>query len=188
MAENGNKRWTPEEDSRLRELIRSPAAAFDIAAELGRTVSAVKGRAQLLRLTVSRDDYLHRPAIQRLLSFFGASTGFWVCRMPLGQEPGLFTFASATSTVKSFRTKRFHSASHHRRRATGKGCRSLGMTSGDEIECAKSRDSRIKEAICSSANPIMDHWGSFVKRGAFLRRRIVRATPGNPRRFRLDGS
>ena len=97
MAENGNKRWTPEEDSRLRELIRSPAAAFDIAAELGRTVSAVKGRAQLLRLPVSRDDYLHRPAIQRLLSFFGASTGFWVCRMPLSQEPGLFTLASATS-------------------------------------------------------------------------------------------
>ena len=54
MVENSSKRWTAEEDGRLRELIRSHAAAFDIAAELRRTVSAVKARVQLFRLTLGK--------------------------------------------------------------------------------------------------------------------------------------
>jgi hypothetical protein len=54
MIQNSSKHWTSEEDNRLRELVVSNAAAFDIAAELGRTVSAVKGRTLLLRLTLGR--------------------------------------------------------------------------------------------------------------------------------------
>jgi IS30 family transposase len=51
MVENSSKPWTSEEEDRLRALVIANAAAFDIAAELGRTVSAVKGRSTLLRLT-----------------------------------------------------------------------------------------------------------------------------------------
>ena len=54
MVENSSKPWTSEEEDRLRALVIANAAAFDIAAELGRTVSAVKGRATLLRLTPKR--------------------------------------------------------------------------------------------------------------------------------------
>lgn len=54
MVENSSKPWTSEEEDRLRELVISNAAAFDIAAELGRTVSAVKARAQALGLTPGR--------------------------------------------------------------------------------------------------------------------------------------
>jgi hypothetical protein len=44
MVENSSKRWTAEEDGRLRELIRSHAAAFDIAAELRRTLPSRRAR------------------------------------------------------------------------------------------------------------------------------------------------
>jgi hypothetical protein len=54
MVENSSKPWTSQEEDRLRELVISNATAFDIAAELGRTVSAVKARARLLRLTLGR--------------------------------------------------------------------------------------------------------------------------------------
>ena len=43
-----NKAWTSEEDERLRKLIISNVPAFDIAADLGRTVTAVIARAQSL--------------------------------------------------------------------------------------------------------------------------------------------
>ncbi len=46
---NNAKAWTSDEDERLRKLIISNAPAFDIAADLGRTVSAVRARAQALR-------------------------------------------------------------------------------------------------------------------------------------------
>ena len=55
MVENSSKPWTSEEEDRLRELVISNAAAFDIAAELGRTVSAVKARAQVGRQVVLHD-------------------------------------------------------------------------------------------------------------------------------------
>ena len=47
-----NKAWTLDEDERLRKLIISNAPAFDIAEELGRTVSAVRARAQALRISL----------------------------------------------------------------------------------------------------------------------------------------
>jgi hypothetical protein len=45
---NSAKAWTSDEDERLRKLIISNAPAFDIAEELGRTVTAVIARAQSL--------------------------------------------------------------------------------------------------------------------------------------------
>jgi|SRR6266404_234062 len=47
---NHAKAWTSDEDERLRKLIISNAPAFDIAADLGRTVTAVRARAQALRI------------------------------------------------------------------------------------------------------------------------------------------
>jgi hypothetical protein len=47
---NNAKAWTSDEDERLRKLIISNVPAFDIAADLGRTVSAVKARAHALRI------------------------------------------------------------------------------------------------------------------------------------------
>jgi hypothetical protein len=49
MAQNRNRHWTIEDDSRLRELLASRALFCDIAIELGRDLAAVKGRAQRLR-------------------------------------------------------------------------------------------------------------------------------------------
>jgi hypothetical protein len=49
---NNAKAWTSDEDERLRKLIISNAPAFDIAADLGRTVSAVRARAQALRISL----------------------------------------------------------------------------------------------------------------------------------------
>jgi hypothetical protein len=45
---NTSKAWTTDEDERLRKLIISNVPAFDIAADLGRTVTAVITRAQSL--------------------------------------------------------------------------------------------------------------------------------------------
>jgi hypothetical protein len=42
---NNAKAWTSDEDERLRKLIISNAPTFDIAADLGRTVTAVIARA-----------------------------------------------------------------------------------------------------------------------------------------------
>jgi hypothetical protein len=49
---NNAKAWTSDEDERLRKLIISNAPAFDIAADLGRTLSAVRARAQALRISL----------------------------------------------------------------------------------------------------------------------------------------
>ncbi len=49
---NSAKAWTSDEDERLRKLIISNAPAFDIAADLGRTVSAVRAPAQALRISL----------------------------------------------------------------------------------------------------------------------------------------
>jgi DNA-binding NarL/FixJ family response regulator len=53
MAQNRHRHWTPEEDSRLRELA-SRTSFFDIAIELERDLAAVKARAQQLRLAPER--------------------------------------------------------------------------------------------------------------------------------------
>ena len=47
---NNAKAWTSDEDERLRKLIISNVPAFDIAADLGRTVTAVITRAQALQI------------------------------------------------------------------------------------------------------------------------------------------
>ena len=49
---NNAKAWTSDEDERLRKLVISNASAFDIAAGLGRTVTAVRARAQALRISL----------------------------------------------------------------------------------------------------------------------------------------
>ena len=49
---NNAKAWTSDEDERLRKLVISNAPAFDIAADLGRTVTAVRARAQALRISL----------------------------------------------------------------------------------------------------------------------------------------
>jgi hypothetical protein len=42
---SNTKAWTPDEDKRLLQLVISNASVFDIAADLGRTVKAVRARA-----------------------------------------------------------------------------------------------------------------------------------------------
>ena len=44
MAQNRFRRWTPQEEERLRELSNNKVFVFQIAADLGRSVSAVKDR------------------------------------------------------------------------------------------------------------------------------------------------
>lgn len=48
--------WTQEQDDELRRLVAARRNVYAIAAEMRRTVDAIRGRAQLLRLplTVSR--------------------------------------------------------------------------------------------------------------------------------------
>jgi hypothetical protein len=75
MAQNRHRHWTPEEDSRFRELA-SRTSFFDIAIELGRDLAAVKARAQQLRLapervpscaSASQKCARHRPAKQAIM-------------------------------------------------------------------------------------------------------------------------
>ena len=54
---NNAKAWTSDEDEQLRKLIISNAPAFDIAEELGRTVSAVITRAQALHIPRGRSRF-----------------------------------------------------------------------------------------------------------------------------------
>jgi hypothetical protein len=51
---NSYKKWTPEEDECLRSLALANVAPFDIAAQLGRSVSTVKARAHCLGITLQR--------------------------------------------------------------------------------------------------------------------------------------
>jgi hypothetical protein len=54
---NNAKTWTSDEDERLRELVISNASVFDIAVDLGRTVVAVRARAQALRIAPRRSRF-----------------------------------------------------------------------------------------------------------------------------------
>jgi hypothetical protein len=54
---NNAKAWTSDEDKRLRELVISNASVFDIAADLGRTVKAVRARAHALRIALGRSRF-----------------------------------------------------------------------------------------------------------------------------------
>jgi hypothetical protein len=46
--------WTPEEDNRLRMLLGAGKPIEFVAAELNRSVPAVKGRAYVLRISLKR--------------------------------------------------------------------------------------------------------------------------------------
>ena len=46
--------WTPEEDNRLRMLLAEGKPIEFVAAELKRSVKAVKGRAHMLRISLKR--------------------------------------------------------------------------------------------------------------------------------------
>jgi hypothetical protein len=50
VPENTNTKWTPEDDARLKSMIEANTSAHFIAAELKRSVNAVKARAQLLNI------------------------------------------------------------------------------------------------------------------------------------------
>jgi hypothetical protein len=51
---NSYKKWTPEDDEFLRNLVLADVSPFDIAAQLGRSVSTVKGRAHCLGIRLRR--------------------------------------------------------------------------------------------------------------------------------------
>jgi len=52
-----NKNATSGEDERLLQLIISNVSVIDIAAELGRTVKAVRARAHALRIALGRSRF-----------------------------------------------------------------------------------------------------------------------------------
>jgi hypothetical protein len=54
---NNAKAWTSDEDERLRELVISNVSVIDIAADLGRTVKAVRARAYALRIALGRSRF-----------------------------------------------------------------------------------------------------------------------------------
>jgi hypothetical protein len=51
---NSYKKWRSEDDELLRNLVLANVSPFDIAAELGRSVSTVKARAHRLGITRRR--------------------------------------------------------------------------------------------------------------------------------------
>jgi hypothetical protein len=51
---NAAKKWTPEEDERLRNLIESSMSIYLVAAKLKRSVPAVKWRAHVLQVSIKR--------------------------------------------------------------------------------------------------------------------------------------
>jgi hypothetical protein len=54
---NNAKARTSDEDERLRELVISNASVFDVAADLGRTVVAVRARAHALRIALGHSRF-----------------------------------------------------------------------------------------------------------------------------------
>ena len=54
MAPNSSKKWTPEEEERLREMLSSGVSKFLIAAKLKRAVTAVEARAYILGMSAKR--------------------------------------------------------------------------------------------------------------------------------------
>jgi hypothetical protein len=46
--------WTPEEDERLKKLFEANTSVHLVAAKLKRSVSAVRGRASFLKVSVKR--------------------------------------------------------------------------------------------------------------------------------------
>jgi hypothetical protein len=57
VPKNTNNVWTPEEDKRLKSLIERSMSMHAIAAKLQRSVSAVKGRAHVLKISIKRASF-----------------------------------------------------------------------------------------------------------------------------------
>jgi hypothetical protein len=53
-ARLASKPWTPRDDERLRSLVVAGKAAWQIAADLERTISAVRSRAERFRISLKR--------------------------------------------------------------------------------------------------------------------------------------
>jgi hypothetical protein len=54
MPKNSNKKWTPEEEKRLLELLAAGNPHLMIGAALGRTTGAIAGRLSILNTRTSR--------------------------------------------------------------------------------------------------------------------------------------
>jgi hypothetical protein len=50
----GERLWTEKDDSDLREEVKAGAELDDIAKKIGRTPSAIRNRAYILRLTLGK--------------------------------------------------------------------------------------------------------------------------------------
>ena len=53
-SKTANKFWTPEDDERLKSLIENSTSLNCVAASLQRSVSAVKNRAHVLKISIAR--------------------------------------------------------------------------------------------------------------------------------------
>jgi hypothetical protein len=54
MAQNQWNPWTPDDDNRLRALFDAGTSAVLIAAKMKRTISGIKSRARVLKISVKR--------------------------------------------------------------------------------------------------------------------------------------
>jgi hypothetical protein len=57
VSTNQRNKWTPEEDELLKSLIESSKSIHSIAAKLQRSLSAVKGRAHVLKISTKRASF-----------------------------------------------------------------------------------------------------------------------------------
>ena len=53
-SKTANKLWTPEEDKQLKSLIETSISLNLVATKLQRSVSAVKNRARVLKISIAR--------------------------------------------------------------------------------------------------------------------------------------
>ncbi len=56
-SKTANKLWTPEDDKQLKSLIETSISLNLVAAKLQRSVSAVKNRAHLLKISIKRTSF-----------------------------------------------------------------------------------------------------------------------------------
>ena len=68
-ARNRRRRWEPDEDKQLREMVEAGKNPTMIALRLKRTVGAVRGRLTVLRITIRKVHIKKNPP--------GEPTGLW---------------------------------------------------------------------------------------------------------------